>query len=258
MRRLSFAALTLVLASCTKDAKDVTGPPNLGLAAVDSLAPLFEMNSPQRIPGEYLVRFKDDVGDSELLAQQLVAAHSGQAHAIWKGLKGFWATLPAQAIEALRRNPRIKYIEANTRMHTATTFQPITVPADNWGLDRIDQLDNPRDGIYAYDHDGSGVHIWILDTGVNDAVSEIAARIDHSSYFTYNGTDPFTPCHSHGTSVAIMAAGSVHGVAKGATINVARISDDCINSPPTVSSGAASSAFDCIAQFRVGEGLRAV
>ncbi|HET6231115.1 MAG TPA: S8 family serine peptidase [Longimicrobiaceae bacterium] len=251
MRRLLLAGLTLVLAGCAKDATDMTTPTGAASARVaavrDSVAPLYEMDNPNRVPDEYMVRFTGDVGDADGLARSMVSAHGGRAIATWKGLKGFWGKLPPAAIEALRRNPHVAYIEANTWMRPATTVQSIAYPSGNWGLDRIDQVDNPQDGSYAYDYDGTGVHIWIVDTGVSDAVSEISSRVDHSSYFSYNGTDPFTPCYDHGTHVAVMAAGSVHGVAKGATIHAARVSDDC--SQGLMSTAASASAFQFIGDY---------
>jgi hypothetical protein len=250
MRKILLAALMLGAAGCARDATDITGgaaSPNHAAAATESLAPLYEMDNPRRVPGEYLVRFTSDVADAEGLARSLVAAHGGRTIVAWKSLKGFWGKLSPQAVEALRRNPRVRYIEANTLMLPATTYQPIAYPDGNWGLDRIDQMDNPRDGTYAYDYDGTGVHIWIVDTGVSTAVSEIASRVDQNSYATYNGTNPFAPCHSHGTHVAVMAAGSIHGVAKNATIHAARVSDDCTDG--TMSTGASSSAFEFIADY---------
>lgn len=245
--RILFSSLLLVVAGCAKDATHLSGPPDLSRAGADSLAPLYQMDNPRRVPDEYLVRFTSDVLDSEAFTGQLVVAHQGRALAVWKGLKGFWGRLPAHAIDGLRRNPRVRYIEANTTMLPGVTSQSISYPDGNWGLDRIDQVDNPRNGIYAYDYDGTGVHIWIVDTGVDEGASELSGRIDHSISSSYNGTNPFAPCFNHGTPVAIIAAGSAHGVAKGAMINVARVSDNCATGES--STGAASSAFEFIADY---------
>lgn len=247
MRKLSVAVAALLIVACSKDAPTPTENPSLVVAVGDSLAPLYEMGNPRRVPGEYIVRLRDDVDDVDGLARAVAIAHNGTIKASWRGLKGFWARLPEAAIEPLRRNPHVRYIEANTLMYPSTTYQAISYPNDNWGLDRIDQLDNRQDGVYEYDYDGTGVHIWIVDTGVDETIPEIASRVDHDGYFSFNGTNPFTPCISHGTHVAVMAAGSVHGVAKGATINVARVSDDCVDG--SMSTAAASSAFEFIGDY---------
>lgn len=206
------------------------------------------MDNPHRIPGEYIVRFRDDVSDVQGVARAIASANRGKSKAVWKGLKGFWVQLPDASIEGIRRNPHVRYVEANTLVYPSTTSQSITYPYGNWGLDRIDQTDLRLDHAYEYDYDGTGVHIWIVDTGVDDGISEIASRVDHEGYFTYNG-DPFTPCINHGTHVAVMAAGSIHGVAKGATINVARVSDDCEHG--SMNNAASVSAFEFIADYAV-------
>ena len=56
------------------------------------------------------------------------------------------------------RQPVVDYIEEDQMISMAS-------PTSFWHLDRIDQLDLPLDGEYSSPSDGSGVDIYIFDTG---------------------------------------------------------------------------------------------
>ena len=248
MRKLLGVASLLVVASCSdQHLVEPAGDSAIAAAAVSD-GPA----GSRIVQGEYLVLFKTTERDPDLAAREVARrTPNGTVLAIWKPLHGAWLRLPGAAIEHVRANPRVAYVEPNrvgyltTTACGAVTCQTIGWQYDNWGLDRIDQLDNPLDGYFAYNANGTGVHIWIFDKGVDTTgIAEIESRVDRTSYWSYDGASPFEPCHTHGNNVAIMAAGFVHGVAKGATINVARISNTCDN---TVDFGAATSAYVWVA-----------
>lgn len=93
---------------------------------------------------------------------------------------------------------------------------------DNWGLDRIDQGDLPRNASFSPPSAGTGVRIYMLDSGIwspnrefNSAVgaSRVAPGFDAVS--PPNGT---SDCYGHGTHTAAIAGGRTYGIAKNVTL----------------------------------------
>ncbi len=157
-------------------------------------------------------------------ADTLAAQFGGRVLLTYQSaLRGFAATFPPEAIPLLEAHPSVAYVEPDQVVELAETQ-----PDATWGLDRIDQRLLPLDQTYTYDVDGSGVHVYIIDTGIRDTHTEFTGRIGDgiSAVFDGRGTDD---CNGHGTHVAGTVGGTTYGVAKGVTLHPVRVLN-CVGS----------------------------
>ncbi|KAL3162173.1 hypothetical protein ABBQ32_009879 [Trebouxia sp. C0010 RCD-2024] len=103
-------------------------------------------------------------------------------------------------------------------------------PTTPWGLDMIDQHSLPLDHLYHHTGLGSGVHVYMVDTGI---------RLTHEDFgymdgtpgsravagFSVFGDNNSSDCYGHGTHTAATVGGLTYGVAKNATLIAVRALD---------------------------------
>lgn len=166
---------------------------------------------------------KRDAGEGEKAAREMARGIGVAPLRVWTGgFRGILVEIPEPAaarVDALRRHPLVEYVEQDRYMQALGTQ---TNPP--WHLDRIDQDYLPLNSAYTYGQNGSGVNIYVVDTGVRATHQEFGGRA--TAVYQAGSWQPWgVDCEGHGTLVASIAAGSFYGVAKGANIKSVRIND---------------------------------
>lgn len=182
------------------------------------------------VADHYIVSLKESVtpkAEVPAVASEMVTRAQGHLLATFtNGVRGFGVRAPEGRIRALLHDPRVEKIEEAARVHLSAqrTF-PV---GEFWHLDRIDQNYPWLDGSYNWIFDGTGVDVYIIDTGVMSSHSEfLPGQVDPGR--TYAGLDSENPdiqypadnpCgdfvnnyqSGHGTAVASLVGGQTTSI----------------------------------------------
>jgi len=152
------------------------------------------------------------------MAKDMAGSYRGNLkHVFQHALNGFAVEMSEEDALRLSDDYRVKYVEEDAVMTIDTTQTGAT-----WGIDRIDQRNRPLSGTYTYNWTGSGVRVYIIDTGIRTTHTQFGGRAsDVFDAFGGNGQD----CNGHGTHVAGTVGGSTYGVAKSALLRGVRVLD---------------------------------
>ncbi|MFJ6672992.1 S8 family peptidase [Actinosynnema sp. NPDC091369] len=169
-----------------------------------------------KVQNHFIVKLKDGTSAS---AEGLAGQYGGKVDTVFRSaLNGFAVSLPESAAKRLAANPAVEYVEQDQ----VFTIQATQTNPPSWGLDRIDQRNLPLDSAYSYTSTGSGVNVYIIDTGVRISHSTFGGRA-RNGYDAVENDSVAQDGNGHGTHVAGTIAGSQYGVAKGATVYGVRV-----------------------------------
>ncbi|MFJ9028649.1 S8 family serine peptidase [Streptomyces sp. NPDC102274] len=226
------SAAVLLLAPLISGAggTDATAEPRENLVPVE--------RSSDAVPGQYIVTLTSGFSAAGVLRQFGLTP----LFTYDKVLHGFTAAFSPTQLSQMRALPAVQAIEENSRVTVSPTStrpgqwraehagpeQPDTarerVPAQSWGLDRIDQRRLPLNGQFTVNGTGKGVTAYIVDTGIETAHSEFGGRATVGFDAIADGRLG-QDCHGHGTHVAGTTGGKNYGVARAASLVSVRTLD---------------------------------
>jgi subtilisin family serine protease len=171
--------------------------------------------------GSYIVVFHDSVAQPAEAAREITRRIGGRIGFVYQhALKGFSVTLPPQAVDALKRNPNVKYLAPDLERYASEQTTPT-------GVQRIFADGNDNIDIDGEDDFRVDVDVAIVDTGVDFEHPDLnvvggvnctegnprnATCVDGGDDDQYHGT------HVAGTIGALDNGSGVVGVAPGARL----------------------------------------
>ncbi len=159
-----------------------------------------------------------DAPDSPVAGMQVT-------HVYEEVLDGAAVAATPEQIEELKADPDVKSVVLDRPVRATYS----------WALDRIDQRSSTLTNSFTPPGTGSGVYIYIVDSGIRATHPEFGGRVVAGENFvpvwdpiqnayTLDPTDS-DDCDGHGTHVAGTAGGSTYGVARSATLVPIRVLD---------------------------------
>ncbi len=227
-------ALLTVISACVVDDHSTIQPidsPELA-SRTPVLAPLYTAGD-GRGEDRYIVKLNDaevPKGLTATVAADILRVAVAGESKIWPEFRGFYARIPKDNVDKVRRHPLVRYVEADGLMYPDKASVPVHgVPLSGvqssppWHLDRIDEAGYPLDRRYSYDRTGRGVRIYVVDSGIKSSHTDFGSRASTAYQAERRWTPRYTDCNGHGTQVASAAAGNRWGVAKEATVVGVRV-----------------------------------
>jgi len=184
------------------------------------------------MPDEYIITYHENTTD-ELASAHWDLMDSVGVEFIHKynagGHKGFAAKITSEkVVSALREDPLVAAIQVNgfayaNQGHSCDVTQD---EAPSWGLARVSHEGDISRGLknlmrHSKSHDGKGVDIFIVDTGIMITHTDFGGRARWGVAYADGGSQ--VDGNGHGTHCAGTAAGTRYGIAKEANLVAVKV-----------------------------------
>ena len=137
------------------------------------------------------------IGFKEKPDPSLVRGYEGDVKYTYDFLPAVSARMSNEAIQALKKNKNIAYVEPDYQVYALGETLP-------WGIDRID-----AEKVHPYNK-GTGARVAIIDTGIHYTHPDLDANYKGGYDFVNNDDDPMDD-NGHGTHVAGTVAAEDNG-----------------------------------------------
>ncbi|XP_030842084.1 uncharacterized protein LOC578857 [Strongylocentrotus purpuratus] len=191
---------------------------------------LFKKSDNDRVPGQYIVAlkpgFKAEAFVTKVSTQKSPSFANCSFFHVYKSIiNGFAAKLTPKGLEELLSLEEVSLVEENGVVQAHQAYP------GSWGLDRVDQRYLPLDGQADFTGDGSGVNVYILDTGIYPSNTYFNGRAS-VGYDAVGGATGGIDCNGHGTHCSGTIGSDVYGIARGASLIGIRVLN-CLGSGST-------------------------
>jgi subtilisin len=139
------------------------------------------------------------VGFKGLPDAALIHAFGGQITHEYNLISAIACSLPAQAVNALQKNPHIAFVEEDFEV-TALEYG---YPTEDWGITQIGAK-----SVHATNK-GTGIKVGVIDTGINKLHEDLSMKIGGGWDFVNNDNDPMDD-NGHGTHCAGIIAAAIN------------------------------------------------
>jgi subtilisin len=142
------------------------------------------------------------VGFKDFPDAAIVNSHGGEKKHEFKSINAIACSLPTREIEALKKNPKVAYVEEDVEVQ-AVEYNPTS---EDWGITKIGaNLVHPT-------NKGSGIRVAVIDTGINYLHEDLDPNSDNSNSgydYVNDDSDPFDD-NGHGTHCAGIIAATIN------------------------------------------------
>ncbi len=199
-----------------------------------------ETSANNKIPGQYIVVFNDNVENVDEAVDKIEKTHGlGHLQTYKHAMKGFAASIPDAKLAGIKSDSRVKFISEDRVVHAydisgsknpgngarrpGPTPTPIPTQIVPTGVDRIDaeNLTNK----------GTNVVVAVIDTGIDAIHPDLAGQVIGGINCSSGKPNNYKDGNGHGTHVAGTIAAlendlGVVGVAPGAKLLAVRVLDN--------------------------------